>query len=241
MARWYRAATDEGSKDDNFLLVLVRHVDKDSGLIAASLLEMPNIINGSTAHQTYDMWNKVREAFSLDWDNFVAYSFDNTNSMIEKHNSFLQEIRSAQGDQKIFEISLPCHLAYLLVEKEAKGFFVNAEDFVIYRYDHFGRSGRRKNQLREYRNFSNNEVIKLINHVSSSRCLSLGRCLGRCNGTLPDSLIQWDSLESFFLSNFDLHDEPTKNNLDEKPNREKRLVNPLKQPVGSCMSCSSSL
>ena len=171
------------------MLVLVRHVDKDSGLIAASLLEMPNTNNGSTAHQTYDLWNKVSEAFSLDWDNFVAYSSDNTNSMIGKRNSFLQEIRSAQGDQKIFEISLPCQYAYLFVEKGAKGFSVNVKDFVIDRYDHFRRSARRKNQLREFLNFSNNEAKKVINHVSS-RFLSLGRCLERCSGTLWDSLMQ---------------------------------------------------
>ena len=32
--------------------------------------------------------------------------------------------------------------------------------------------------------------------------------------------MQWDSLESYFLSNFNLHD-PTENNQDEKPGREK--------------------
>ena len=34
-----------------------------------------------------------------------------------------------------------------------------------------------------------------------------------------------------FLSNFDLNYDPTKNNPDEKPGRETRLVNALKQPV----------
>ena len=43
--------------------------------------------------------------------------------------------------------------------------------------------------------------------------------------------MQWDSLESYFLSNFDLDDEPTENNPDEKPSREKSLVNAFKQPV----------
>ena len=40
----YGPATD-GSRDedDKFLPVLVRHVDKDSGLIATSLLDMPNV------------------------------------------------------------------------------------------------------------------------------------------------------------------------------------------------------
>ena len=60
-------------------------------------------------------------------------------------------------------------------------------------------------------NFNNNEVRKVMNHVSS-RWLSLGKCLERY-GTLWDSLMQWDSLESF-LSDFNLDDDPTKNNRD---------------------------
>ena len=43
--------------------------------------------------------------------------------------------------------------------------------------------------------------------------------------------MQWDFLESYFQSNFDLDDDPTENDPDEKPSREKRLVNAFKQPV----------
>ena len=43
--------------------------------------------------------------------------------------------------------------------------------------------------------------------------------------------MQWDSLESYFLSDFHLDDDPIENNPDEKPSREKRLVNAFKQPV----------
>ena len=52
----------------------------------------------------YDVCNKVREVFSLDWDNCVTYYYDDTNSMIVQCNSLLQKIRSTQGDQKIFEV-----------------------------------------------------------------------------------------------------------------------------------------
>ena len=75
----------------HFWPVLVRYVDKDSKLIGTSLLDMPNINNGSTAQQMYDVQNEAREA--LDWDNCIAYSSDNTNSMIEQHNCLLQEIK----------------------------------------------------------------------------------------------------------------------------------------------------
>ena len=62
----------------------------------------------------------IREAFSLDWDNCVTYASDNTYSMIGQRNSLLQKIRSAQGDQKIFDVGCPCHLAHLCAGKRAK-------------------------------------------------------------------------------------------------------------------------
>ena len=59
--------------------------------------------------------------------------------------------------------------------------------------------------------FNNNEVRWL-------RWLNLGKCLER-------RLMQWDSLESYFLSNFDLDDDPTENDPNEKPRGENRLAN----------------
>ena len=69
-------------------------------------------------------------------------------------------------------------------------------------------------------NFKNDEVRKVIHHVST-RCLSLGKCLER-------TLMQWDSLESYFLSNFGLDYNSSENDPHEKPSREKRLVNAFK-------------
>ena len=44
LTRWYGLATDGSSdEDDKFLSALLRHVDKDSGLIVTSLLQMPSI------------------------------------------------------------------------------------------------------------------------------------------------------------------------------------------------------
>ena len=64
MTRWYGLATDGTSdEDDKSLPVLVRYVDKYSGMIATSLLDMPNINSGSAAQQMYDVCNEVREAF----------------------------------------------------------------------------------------------------------------------------------------------------------------------------------
>ena len=57
----YRSATDGSSdEDDNVLPVSVRHVGKESGLIAASLLNIPNISSGSTLQQMHDVCNEVK-------------------------------------------------------------------------------------------------------------------------------------------------------------------------------------
>ena len=50
-------------------------------------------------------------------------------------------------------------------------------------------------------NFNNNEVRKVIYQIST-RWLSLGKCLER-------TLIQWYPLKSYFMSNFNLDDDPT--------------------------------
>ena len=110
---------------------------------------MPNINIGSTAQEMYDVCNEVREAFTLDWDNCVNYSFDTTNPMIGKRSSLLQNIRIAQGGQKIFDVGCACHLAHLCTGKRSK------ELFVIDIYYHFRRSAKCKKQLRELMNFNN--------------------------------------------------------------------------------------
>ena len=35
----------------------------------------------------YDVYNEIREAFSLDWNNWIRFSSDNTNFMIGKREN----------------------------------------------------------------------------------------------------------------------------------------------------------
>ena len=87
---WWGLATHGSSdEDDKLLPVSVKHVDNDSGLIATSLLDIPNTNSGSTVQQMYDVYNEVKEAFSLDWDNCVTCSFVNKNSVIGQFNYLL--------------------------------------------------------------------------------------------------------------------------------------------------------
>ena len=59
--------------------------------------------------------------------------------MIEQSNSFYQNIRSAQGNQKIFDFGCACHLAHFCAAKGAEELSANVQDFVIDTYYHFRR------------------------------------------------------------------------------------------------------
>ena len=214
IAHWFGLATDGSSdEDDKFLPILIRHIEKDSGCIKTSLLNKSDINSCSTAEQMSETSDTVIKSFSLDRNNYVLYSSDNTNSMIGKRKSLLKRITNVQGNQKTFDVGCPCHLAHLCAGKGAKELSVNVEDFVIDLYYHFRRSAKRKAQLREYIEFNNNAIRKIIKHVST-RWLSLEKSLER-------TLKQWDSLESCFISLFDLDDNEESED-DDKPSLEKR-------------------
>ena len=161
----------------------------------------------------FETSDTVIKSFSLDRNNYVLYSSDYTNSMIGKRNSLLKRTTNVQGNQKTFDVGCPCHLAHVCAGKGAKELSFNVEDFVIDLYYHFRRSAKRKAQLREYIEFNNNAMRKIIKHVST-KWLSLGKSL---EGTLK----QWDSLESYFISLFDL-DDNEESETDDKPSLEKR-------------------
>ena len=74
LIRWYGLATHTTSNENGKCLpVKVRYVDKDSGLIATSLLDMQNINSNSKAQKMYDMCSKVKEVFSLDWEPAMVF------------------------------------------------------------------------------------------------------------------------------------------------------------------------
>ena len=96
LTSWYGLVTDGSSdRDDKLLPISVRHFDKDSRLIATSLLDIPKINSGPTAKQMYGECNEVNEVFSLDWDNCITCSFGNKNYVIGQCKCLLQKIRSA--------------------------------------------------------------------------------------------------------------------------------------------------
>ena len=143
--------------------------------------------------------------------------------MVGRQNSLLKKIKDSQAEQKVFDVGCPCHLAHICVGKGARQFSVYIEGFVIDIFCHFQQSAKCKSQLREFMEFNNNEIRKVIKHICT-RWLSLVKCMER-------TLKEWGSLESYFLSYFDLQVGPTEKVLDDQPNRAKRLVKTFKDPL----------
>ena len=87
---------------------------------------------------------------------------------------------------------------------------IQVDDFVIDLFCHFKRSVKRKTSLSEYMEFPNTEVKEVIKHVSA--------CWLRFVKSLERPLMQWDALESYFLSELAYNDANTK--YDDKLKRK---------------------
>ena len=117
--------------------------------------------------------NNAIKSVKLSWDYCMTYSSDNTNSMVGKKNSLLNKIKNNQQcGQSIFDVGCPCHLAHLCAEKGAKELSPNLEDMIIGIYYNFHRSVKRKSTLRDYMEFTNTHIRKVIKHVSSMYTLA---------------------------------------------------------------------
>ena len=57
---WLSGTDGNSDGDDKYMTVLLIHVDKNSGLTATSLLDMPNINSGLTAQERYDVCNEEK-------------------------------------------------------------------------------------------------------------------------------------------------------------------------------------
>ena len=111
---WHGIVTDGRSDgNDKYLSILIGHVEKNSGLLEISLLGIPNVSSGSTAQQMFNVCNEVIENFSLDWNKYVTYSQDNSNSMAGSYNRLLKKIKDSQTKEKVFDVGCPFNVAHI--------------------------------------------------------------------------------------------------------------------------------
>ena len=87
----------------------------------------------------------------------------------------------------------------MCAQKGVKSLSIQVEDFVIDLFYNFKRSLKRKATLRDYMAFTNAGVKKIMKHVT--------KCLLSCGKSLDKTLLQWDALGSYFLSEFEDNDQ----------------------------------
>lgn len=111
---WHGIVTDGRSDgNDKYLPILIGHIEKKSELLEISLLGIPNVSSGSKAQQMFNVCNKVIENFSLDWNKYVTYSSDNSNSMAGSYNRLLKKIKDSQAKEKVFDVGCPFNVAHI--------------------------------------------------------------------------------------------------------------------------------
>lgn len=92
----------------------------------------------------------------------------------------------------VYSLGCVCHLANLCAKAGIELIPLPVEDLLIDVYFHFHHSAKRKEEYKEFLDFTNTDPLKILKHCST-RWLSLKKCIGRL-------LQQWPALKSYFAS-----------------------------------------
>uniref|UniRef100_H3AS25 HAT C-terminal dimerisation domain-containing protein n=1 Tax=Latimeria chalumnae TaxID=7897 RepID=H3AS25_LATCH len=109
---------------------------------------------------------------------------------VGKYNSVLSRIKPLQPD--VYDIGCVCHIANLVTQKAVKTLPLNVEDLLLNVYFHSEHSSKRKEQYKEFLDFTDTKPLKIVKHYAT-RWLSLEKCVIRL-------LHHWDALKSYFNS-----------------------------------------
>ena len=174
--------------DKKYFAVLVRYWDDNVHHVATRFLAMP-VSNIATAERLFDTLNAVMEEHEIPWENVVGYASDTANVMVGAHNSLLSRVRAKQP--QVFSLGCLCHLSNLCAVAALKTLPVSVDDLLIDVFYHFKHSSKRWKEFSEIQDeFEDIGSLRVLKH-STTRWLSLLRCLKRL-------LQQWPALHSYF-------------------------------------------
>ncbi|MCG8622687.1 MAG: hypothetical protein MJE68_11925 [Proteobacteria bacterium] len=178
----------------------IRIYDETNGKIVTKFLDMCTTAS-STAEAIYSVMDaKLSDLLSCinPWAMCTSVGVDNTSVNIGICNSLKSRI--LQRNSAIYFNGCPCHVLHNAAQKAGNTFATyckfDAEEFAIDLYYWFDKSTNRKNDLRSYSQFCDQEYRGMIKHVST-RWLTLQLAIER-------SLKQYEALKSYFISK----DEP---------------------------------
>ena len=179
---------DEGSDaDDKNFAILARLWDEKLGKPVTRFLDMP-ICNVGTADKLFEAVNTALGERKILWSNVVGFESDTTNVMVGKHNSVLSRIKSKQPG--VFSQGCVCHLSNLCLLAGVKALPIDVDDFFVDLFYFFNKSTKRKEEFREFQEFTETAQLKIIKHCKT-RWLSLEKCIQRV-------IQQWSALYAYF-------------------------------------------
>ena len=179
---------DEGSDTDrhNFA-ILARTWDDKLGKPVTRILDMP-VCNAGSAASLFELLDTALESKEIPWGNVFGFESDTANVMIGKHNSILSRVKGKQPG--VFSQGCVCHLANFCLLQEIKCLPVEVDDFFVDLFYYFEKSFKRKEQLREFQEFSGTQQLKVLKHCKTC-WLSLERSVKRV-------IQQWQALHAYF-------------------------------------------
>ena len=165
---------DEGSnKDDKNFAILIRLWDDLLGKPVTRFLDMP-VCNIGTANILFEAIERALDERNIPWSNVVGFESDTANVMIGKHNSVLSCIKLKQPD--VFSQGCVCHLSNLCLLAGVKILPIDIDDFFVDLFYYFDKSSKRKEELREFQEFTGTKDLKIIKHCKT-RWLSLQKAV----------------------------------------------------------------
>ena len=174
--------------DRKYFAILIRYWDDVIGQAVTRFLGMPTC-NIATAEKLFEALDTMMENRSLPWANVVGFASDSASVMVGVNNSVLSRVRSKQP--RVFSLGCLCHLANLSATAALKTLPVSVDNLLIDIFYHFKYSAKRWEQFHEIQaEFEEIKPLHVLKH-STTRWLSLLRCLRHLLG-------QWPALHAYF-------------------------------------------
>ena len=174
--------------DQKYFGIMVRYWDTVAQKPVTRFLCMP-VCNIATAQSVFHAIEEAFKSRSTPWKNMIGYASDTANVMVGKHNSVLSQLLLKQPH--LFSLGCLCHLSALCAAAALKKLPVSLDELLIDIYYHSKHSSKRWHEFNEIQlEFSDVKPLRVLKH-SSTRWLSLERCLKRL-------IEQWPALDCYF-------------------------------------------
>lgn len=195
--------------------ITIRIFDTHTNKIVTRFSDMCTSTSGTAAGIFSVVDGKLQQLLQTlnPWNLCTSVGVDNTSVNIGSRDSI--KTRVLRCNPAIYFNGCPCHILHNAAQKAAESFSQSSgfdvEEFVIDLFYWFDKSTKRKNELRSYCTFCDQDYKRLVKHVST-RWLSLELAVQR-------SLQQLPSLSSYFKSE------------DKSQARFNRLQNAFSDPL----------